>query len=143
MWWTRHLFLIGMQIAAFVPYFIGSKRFYKREDNFMRWLAIGIILDLIMTFTPFLVKLPRMQENQGAPWSSILFIAHITCAGIGMFGFIIMFLYLAYRGPNRRYPRLRKFQYVVLFPLWAIGVMIALTNFATKVAFNMRIYDLL
>jgi hypothetical protein len=143
MWWVRHLWLVGIQVVAFVPYIIGSSRFYRRKSGFMRWLAIGIALDVIMAITPFIVKLPRMEASQGAPWSSILFLTHIILAGAGMFGFVIMFFYLAIKGYDRDYPRLRKFQYVVLLRLWMAGVGIALVNFAVKVMFGVRVYDLL
>jgi|AntRauTorckE6833_2_1112554.scaffolds.fasta_scaffold09062_5 hypothetical protein len=141
MWWYKHLFIIGLQIIAFIPYIIGSYRFYKRRNNFMIFLTIGIILDIIMTFAPFIYSFPRMEESQGAPWSSPLFLVHILTAGTGMFGFIIMYIYLIFKGINHKYSWLRNFQYFILLRLWIFGVGIALINFLVKAAFNVRIYD--
>lgn len=141
MWWQKHLWIIAMQVIAFIPYIVGSTRFYRRKNNFMVWIAIGIMLDIIMAITPFVVDLPRMESSQGAPWSSILFLVHISTAGIGMFGFIIMFIYLLINGVHHRYKILRQFQYKVLLRLWILGVGIALLNFLIKVIFSIRIYD--
>lgn len=141
MWWQKHLVIIGIQIIAFIPYVLGSYKFYKTKKNFMGWLAIGIILDITMAILPFVIELPRMEGNQGAPWSSILFLVHISTAGIGMFGFIIMFIYLLINGVNHDYRILRKFQYTVLLRLWILGVGISLLNFLVKVIFCIRIYD--
>lgn len=141
MWWHKHLWIILMQIIAFIPYIIGSRKFYLRKKNFMIWIAIGLILDFIMAISPVIFKLPRMDSSQGAPWTSFLFITHITTSGIGMFGFFIMFFYLIFKGTNYDYERLRKFQYHLLLKLWIVGVGIALINFLVKVLFNLRIYD--
>lgn len=143
MWWYKHLFVIGMQIIAFIPYIIGSRKFYQNKNKFMFWIAFGILLDLIMTFVPFIFTLPRMEDSQSAPWLSLLFIIHITTAGIGMVGFILMFFYLLFKGTEKPYIRLRKFQYKVLLKLWIFGVSIALINFLVKIFFNIRIYDYL
>ncbi len=143
MWWQKHLAIIAMQIIAFIPYIIGSRKFYKWKRGFMPWIAIGISLDIIMAITPFVVELPRMESKQGAPWSSPLFIIHISTAGIGMIGFMMMFFYLLIKGTNGPYLILRKFQYKILLRLWIFGVTIALINFLIKVIFDIRIYDYL
>lgn len=143
MWWYSHLPIIGLQIIAFFPYIIGSRRFYKKKEKFMLFFLAGIILDIIMALTPFLVELPRMSAEQSAPWSSYLFIFHITTAGIGMFGFIFMFIFLLVKGVKHEYIFLRKFQYYILLRLWIVGVGLALVNFFIKVVFNIRIYDYL
>lgn len=143
MWWISHLWVIGLQIAAFIPYIIGSHRFYHNKPNFMLWLIIAVILDVIMTITASSGILPRMHDNQTIPTSSILFIAHIVCAGTGMFGFMGMIIYLWVKGYTGDFPRLKKFQYRWLLPLWIVGVSIALINFIIKVIFGIRIYDIL
>lgn len=141
MWWYKHLAIITMQIIAFIPYIIGSLKFYRYKNKFMGWIAVGISLDIMMALTPFIFTLPRMEDSQGAPWSSPLFIIHISSAGIGMIGFICMFSYLLIKGTKKPYVRLRKFQYKVLLRLWIFGVGIALINFLIKIMFNIRIYD--
>lgn len=141
MWWHKHLFIIGLQIIAFIPYITGSYRFYKGRDNFLGWIGLGIGLDIIMTILPFLYQFPRMEESQGAPWSSILFVIHIASAGIGMFGFMAIFIYLLIKGVKKEYRWLRKFQYLILLRLWIFGVSIALINFLIKVIFDTRLYD--
>ncbi|MEA3399040.1 MAG: hypothetical protein U9R00_00835 [Patescibacteria group bacterium] len=40
----------------------------------MVWIAIGISLDIMMAIIPFVFELPRMESNQGAPWSRIYLI---------------------------------------------------------------------
>ena len=85
--------LIAMQIIAFIFYYVGSRKFYKFRSGFMKWLAVGIILDIMMAIIPNVFELPKMSDH-GAPWSSILFVTHIFAASTGMLGFIIMFVYL-------------------------------------------------
>jgi hypothetical protein len=58
-----------------------------------------------------------------------------------MFGFIAVLLALLIKGKARPWPRLRKFQYRVLLPAWAIGEVIALTNSILKILLKIRIYD--
>ena len=133
--------IIAMQLFAVCAYFVGSRKFYTLKENFLHWILIGIVLDVIMTIIPFIFQLPRMPGNSETPWDSLLFLLHISMAGGGMFGFIIIFLYLYKNGTNYYYRKLRKFQYKVLFPVWFIGVSIALVNFLIKVLCNIRIYD--
>lgn len=142
-WWVPHLRVIAVQIVAFVPYLIGSWRFYRGKGGFLGFIGLGVALDVLIAIVSSLGLLPRMAESQGAPWHSVLFIIHIVSAGMGMFGFIILFFYVLIRGPQRRYVRLRVFQYKVLLRLWCVGVAVALANFIFKVAFGARIYDFL
>ena len=114
MWWLYHLWVIGFQIAALICYAIGSYRFYKNKNKFMTFLTLGIVLDIIMAIGASSGILPRMQEAQGAPWSSPLFIIHVTLSGFGLFSFILMYLYLLIRGTDYEYRRLRKFQFKIL-----------------------------
>ena len=118
MWWTKHLWVIAIQIAAFLPYCVGSYRFYKEKGRFMRWIATGIVLDCIMAITASTGMLPRMGSEQGAPWTSILFLLHIIFSGSGMLAFILMFFYLIIRGVNKEYPRLRRIQYKIFLKMW-------------------------
>lgn len=141
MWWLYHLWVIGFQVAALICYAIGSYRFYKNKKKFMTFLTLGIVLDIIMAIGASSGILPRMQEAQGAPWSSPLFIVHVTLAGFGMFSFILMYLYLLIRGTDYEYRRLRKFQFKILLPCWITGISIGLLNFFTKVLFQIRLYD--
>lgn len=143
MWFYSHLPIIFLQVIAFFPYIIASRQFYQRKEGFMSLLLVGIILDIIMTLIPFLVELPRMSPEQSAPWNSYLFIFHIITAGIGMLGFIFMFIFLLIKGVKHDYSFLRRFQYQILLRLWLIGVSVAIINFVVKVIFNIRIYDYL
>lgn len=142
-WYLAHIWVILLQIITFLPYMIASIRFYRHQDHFMTWLAIGICLDIILAIAASTGSLPRMSQSDGAPWHSLLFIAHISLAGGGMFGFIFLFIYLLINGRYQDYPRLRKFQLRVFLNCWIIGVMIALSNFAIKMAFHVRLYDLI
>jgi hypothetical protein len=141
MWWYKHIWIIAIQIIAFAPYIIGSHRFYIGKKNFMAWIAIGLILDFTMAISPIFFELPRMENDQGAPWTSFLFILHIFASGVGMFGFFVMFVYLIIKGTEHYYGKLRRFQYKILLRLWILGVSIALVNFLFKIVFNIRIYD--
>jgi hypothetical protein len=58
-----------------------------------------------------------------------------------MFGFIAVFLILVTKGKDRPYDKMRRFQYRVLLPAWAIGEVIALTNSILKIVLKVRIYD--
>ena len=141
MWWLYHLWVIGFQIAALTCYAIGSYRFYKKKKKFMMFLTLGIVLDIVMAIGASSGALPRMQEEQGASWSSPLFIIHVALSGFGLFSFIFLYIYLLVRGTNYEYPRLRKIQYKIFLPSWIIGVSIGLINFFIKVIFQIRLYD--
>ena len=142
MWWTRHLWVVGMQITAFLPYCIGSCKFYRRKKHFMWWIGTGIVLNCIMAITASTGMLPRMSSEQGAPWTSILFLLHIILSGGGMFAFIIMFFFLIKSGVNKEYPLLRWVQYRIFLNMWIAGVSMALFNFVFKILFEQRIYDM-
>jgi len=141
MWWLYHLWVIGFQIAALVCYGIGSFRFYKNKKNFMKFLTLGIILDIVMAIGASSGALPRMEEGQAAVWTSPLFITHVTLSGFGLFSFIFMYIYLLIKGTNYEYRRLRKIQFKIFLPCWVVGVSIGLINFFVKVLFNIRLYD--
>jgi hypothetical protein len=143
MWWHYHLPIIFLQVIAFFPYIIGSRRFYQGKKGFMLLLCLGVSLDVIMAITPFVVELPRMSAEHTAPWVSFLFITHIASAGFAMFYFIWMLIFISVKGPNYNYNILRIFQYKVILRLWILGVSIALINFFVKVVFQIRIYDYL
>ncbi len=84
MWWYKQIFLIIVQIAAAFFYIVGSHRFYWRKPNFMRFIAWGIILDLCIGAAPFIFKFSHLNNNHDVPWLSVLFLLHISTAGIGM-----------------------------------------------------------
>ncbi len=141
MWWIKHVWVIVMQLVAFIPYLIGSYKFYKGKRHFMPFIITGIAMDVVIAIVASSGKLPRMESSQGAPWGSPLFIAHIVLAGVAMLGFLCLFMYLLINGTHRPYLRLRRFQYKVLMRMWIAGVIIALVNFFTKVCIHIRIYD--
>ena len=141
MWWIYHLWVIGFQIAALTCYAFGSYRFYKNMKNFMKFLTLGIILDIIMAIGASSGLLPRMEESQSAVWTSPLFITHVTLSGFGLFSFIFLYIYLIIKGTDKEYPRLRKIQFKIFLPCWIVGVSIGLINFFAKVFFETRLYD--
>lgn len=116
-WWIPHLLVIAIQLAAFAVYFLGSYRFYNCEDGYLKFIGLGILLDILLAFGASFGWLPRMAESQGAPWSSVLFLIHVICAGGGMLGFLFVFFYTLVRGPHPYHFRLGWFQYRVLLPL--------------------------
>ena len=143
MWWLYHVWVIGFQVAGLVCYAIGSYRFYKNKKNFMIFLTLGIVFDIIMAVGASSGFLPRMEESQGAPWASPLFIVHVATSGFGMFSFIFMYIYLLIRGTDFEYKRLRNIQFKFFLPCWTLGISIGLVNFFIKVLFEIRLYDII
>jgi len=143
MWWLYHLWVIGFQIAGLISYSIGSYRFYKNIKNFMKFLTLGIILDIIMAIGASSGLLPRMEETQAAVWTSPLFIIHVVLSGLGLFSFIFLYIYLIIKGTDKEYSKLRKIQFKIFLPFWIVGVAIGLINFFVKVLFNLRLYDII
>lgn len=116
-WWMPHLWVIAIQLAAFVFYFLGSRRFYNLEEGWLKFVGLGILSDIFIAVGASSGLLPRMAENQGAPWHSVLFLTHITTVGLGLLGFLIIILYVLIRDRYRQYMRLSYFQYRILLPV--------------------------
>ncbi len=134
---------IVLAIATFYFYVLASGRFYRRRDPFLGCLGVAVVLDvataLLASFR--LTPTTNLPGTHRAPWGSILFLTHMTTATVGMFGFIVVFLILVIKGKDRPYDKLRKFQFRVLLPAWAIGEVIALVNSILKFVLKIRIYD--
>jgi hypothetical protein len=136
--------LINIILAVVTAYFyiLASGRFYRRQEPFFGYLGAAVVLDVATAFlaslkiTPTTVVGPHL-----VPWRSALFLFHISTSTLGMFGFISVWLVLLIKGRDRPYDSLRKFQYRVLLPAWAIGEVIALTNSILKIVLKVRIYD--
>jgi len=134
---------VVMAVATFYFYVLASRRFYRREEPFLGYLGIAVILDIATALLASFRLTPttNLPGSHGAPWHSILFLVHITSATLGMFGFIYVYLVLVVKGKDRPYDKLRTFQYRVLLPAWALGEVIALTNSILKMVLKIRIYD--
>jgi hypothetical protein len=134
---------IVLALATLYFYVVASRRFYRREEPFMARLGIAILLDIATAFTASFKLTPTTQlpGPHHVPWGSVLFLTHMAAASLGMFGFIAVFLILVIRGKDRPYDKMRRFQYRVLLPAWAIGEVIALTNSILKIVLKVRIYD--
>ena len=136
--------LINIVLAVATAYFyiLASGRFYRRQEPFFGYLGAAVILDIATAFlaslkiTPTTVVGPHL-----VPWRSFLFLFHISTSTLGMFGFIYVWLVLLIKGQDKPYDGLRKFQYRILLPAWAIGEVIALTNSILKIVLKVRIYD--
>jgi len=137
--------LINLVMAAATLYFyvLASRRFYRREEPFLGYLGIAVVLDIATALLASFRLTPTttLPGLHGAPWHSILFLFHMSSATLGMFGFIIVFLVLVIKGKDRPYDKLRTFQYRILLPAWALGEVIALTNSILKMVLKIRIYD--
>jgi hypothetical protein len=137
--------LINIVMAAATLYFyvLASRRFYRREEPFLGYLGIAVVLDIATALLASFRLTPTttLPGSHGAPWRSILFLLHMSSATLGMFGFIFVFLVLVVKGKDRPYDKLRTFQYRVLLPAWALGEVIALTNSILKMVLKIRIYD--
>jgi hypothetical protein len=134
---------IVLAVATLYFYVLASGRFYRREEPFLVYLAVAVVLDVATAFLASFRVTPTttLAGAHVVPWRSALFLLHITTATLGMFGFIAVLLALLIKGKDRPWPRLRKFQYRVLLPAWAIGEVIALTNSILKIILKVRIYD--
>jgi len=134
---------IVLAIATLFFYVVAGRRFYRREEPFLGYLGVAVLLDIATAFSASFKITPTttLAASHGAPWGSVLFLAHMTAASLGMFGFIAVFLILVIKGKDHPYKRLRVFQYRVLLPAWAIGEVIALTNSILKLVLKIRIYD--
>ncbi len=134
---------IVLAVATFYFYVLASRRFYRREEPFLGYLGVAVVLDVATAVLASFRLTPTttLPGSHNAPWGSILFLIHITAATLGMFGFIFVFLALVVKGKDRPYDKLRAFQYRVLLPAWAIGEVIALVNSILKMILKIRIYD--
>ncbi len=134
---------IVMAVATLYFYVLASRRFYRREEPFLGYLGIAVVLDIATALLASFRLTPTttLPGSHGAPWRSILFLLHMSSATLGMFGFIFVYLVLVIKGKDRPYDRLRTFQYRVLLPAWALGEVIALTNSILKMVLKIRIYD--
>lgn len=134
---------IVMAVATLYFYVLASRRFYRREEPFLGYLGIAVVLDIATALLASFRLTPTttLPGSHGAPWRSILFLFHMSSATLGMFGFIFVFLVLVIKGKDRPYDKLRTFQYRVLLPAWALGEVIALTNSILKMVLKIRIYD--
>jgi hypothetical protein len=134
---------IILAVATFYLYVLASGRFYRRQEPFLGYLGAAVVLDIATALLASFRLTPTttLSGTHAVPWTSVLFLTHITTATIGMFGFIAVFLILLIRGKDRPYERLRRFQYRILLPAWAIGEVIALTNSILKIVLKIRIYD--
>jgi hypothetical protein len=132
-----------LAVATFYLYVLASSRFYRRREPFMGYLGAAVVLDVATAILASFRVTPTtvVGAPHVVPWRSILFLTHITTATLGMFGFIAVFLVLLIKGRDLPYPRLRKFQYRVLLPAWAVGEVIALANSILKIVLKIRIYD--
>jgi len=134
---------IILALATFGLYVLGSGRFYRRREPFLGYLGAAVIFDVATAFLASFKITPTttLAGAHAVPWRSALFLLHISTATLGMFGFIAVFLILIIKGKDLPYPRLRKFQFRVLLPVWAVGEVIALANSILKIILKIRIYD--
>jgi len=134
---------IILAIATFYFYVLASKRIYLRQEPFMGYLGVAVILDIVTAFLASFKVTPTtvLAGPRVIPWRSALFLLHISTSTIGMFGFIYVYLALLIKGKERFSDGFRKFQYRVLLPAWAVGEVIALSNSILKMVLRIRIYD--
>jgi len=136
---------IFLAVTALTLYYIGSRRFYLDCHPFLRILWLAILIDGLTAVLASFGVTPTTQlpYSDFVPWRSKLFVTHVILATIGFFGFITVVIILMTKGTHRPYPRLRRFQYRILLPIWLVGEGIALMNSLFKVLFRLRIYDYL
>jgi hypothetical protein len=134
---------IILAILTFYFYVKAGRRFYRRETPFLAILGVAVVLDILTAFSASFKLTPTtvLAGPHVVPWRSILFLFHISTSTLGMFGYIFVYLVLLTRGKKRPLDGLRKFQYRILLPAWALGEVIALTNAILKFVLKIRIYD--
>jgi hypothetical protein len=134
---------IILAIVTFYLYVVAGRRCYRRQEPLLGMLGAAVILDIVTSF-PAAFKITPTTVFAGphvVPWRSALFLFHIAASKLGMFGYIYVYLVLLTQRKKRPLDELRKFQYRVLLPAWAIGEVIALTNSILKFALHIRIRD--
>lgn len=134
---------IVLAIIALYYYYKGSREFYLKRPNFLRYLALAIIIDAITAILGSFGITPTtvIPGSDYVPWRSIFFISHVILATVGFFGFIVLVIFILTKGRDLPYLRLRAFQYRVLLPMWIAGESIALVNSMGKIVFGLRLYD--
>ena len=133
---------IILAVITFYLYVVASRRFYRRQEPFLGILAAAVVFDVATALlASFKLTPTTLPGHRGPPWRSILFLLHISTSTLAMFGFIAVLLVLLIKGKDWPYTGLRKFQYRVLLPAWAVGQVIALTNAVLKILLKVRIYD--
>jgi hypothetical protein len=133
-----------LAFAALIFYILGSYRFYKSKQPFLIYIGIALIIDISTAILASFKITPTLQipETTTVPYQSVLFIIHIVLATAGILGFIIMFIYLLIKGVNKPYIKLRKYQFLILLPVWLVGEGIAIINALSKICFRYRIFEL-
>jgi len=139
----EHTWIFILSLIALICYFRGSFKFFHNQIGYLHWLGLGVLADIFMAFAASTKILPVLVPGEGIPYSSILFILHITMSTIGMVGYIVIFLLILIRGVKKEYTYLKIVVYRILLPIWIMGVSVALINFLTKVIFDTNLFNTL
>jgi hypothetical protein len=133
-----------LALLALVLYVIGSYRFYRQKPGYTAILGSAIIIDIATAILASFKITPTMVLPGLAtiPWHSWLFRIHVVLSTIGFVGFIALFIYLLIRRPRNYSPWIRRWQFLVLLPIWVIGEGIALSNALTKIFLQLRLFEL-
>jgi hypothetical protein len=139
----EHAWIFFLSLLALFFYFKGSYKFFHSQSGYLNWLGLGVLADIFMAFAASTKILPVLVPGEGIPYTSILFILHITLSTIGMVGYIAIFFLILIRGVKKKYTYLKIISYRILLPIWIGGVSIALINFLIKVIFETNLFILL
>ena len=139
----EHAWIFILSLAALIFYFRGSYKFYHNQSDYLHWLGLGVLADIFMAFAASTKILPVLVPGEGIPYTSLLFILHITMSTIGMVGYIVVFFVILIRGAKKEYTYLKTIVYRILLPIWIVGVSVALINFLTKVIFETNLFNFL
>jgi hypothetical protein len=134
-----------MAVLALALYVVGSYRLYRYKSSYLIILGIAIAVDILTAILASLSITPTVQiENTvTVPWHSVLFKFHVVFSMIGFVGFIALFVYLVIQRKSGCHPLIRKWQFLVLLPIWIIGESIALLNATMKLTSGMRLFDMI
>lgn len=139
----KYLINIVLAFLALVFYIIGSYRFYKNKKRFKFFIGLALLTDVI-TATLASFKITPTTQIPGTiavPWDSFLFKIHVVLSTIGITGFLFLFIYLLVCKPSNYKFWIRKWQFLVLLPVWTTGEMIALINALFKLFLGVRLFE--
>lgn len=128
---NKLIFILSIQIFAFLPYVVGTVRMRKSNLNNPTkiWVGLGIACDIMVAVIGMGVRgsTNNLGNSSGAPWGHPLFLMHVFFALTGFICFLVLFVLLFLRHSKG----MKQFISAVAFPvlsLWIIGVGISILN---------------
>lgn len=133
---------IILAFLALILYIIASYRFYTNNNAYKTLLGLAILVDVFTATLASLKITPTTQipDMVAVPWDSFLFQLHVVFSMLGFTGFIALFIYLLVCKSYNYKKWIRKWQFLILLPIWTIGETIALSNALSKICSGIRLF---